>query len=403
MIDVNEEECTGCEECVRTCPEGAIKLVEEVANVDEDKCTACGACVSACPLDAIEIEIQAQTAGDLSEYEDVWVFMEQEGLFEECESGGLKPVGPQLLNVAKNLAEDIEGNVCAVIVGNDIEDLYDKCASYGAEKIYAVKDESLETYSTEAFTSALSVLISKHKPEVLLFGATHVGRNLAPSIAGNLGLGLTADCTGLSIEKKNGEKLLVQTRPAFGGNVMADIVCPNTRPQMATVRPGVFKPPEQMEAQEYEVVKEEMEAKPDIPTEILEILAGEAVEENIEEADCIISGGRGVGAPENFEVLEELAEEIGGVVGCSRPVVEKDWMPKARQVGQSGKTVSPKLYIAAGISGAIQHKVGIRGSDTIIAINTDPEAPIFEIADFSIVGDLHEVVPLLTQKIRGYK
>jgi len=227
-----------------------------------------------------------------------------------------------------------------------------------------------------------------------------VGRDLAPSVASNLGLGLTADCTDLSIEEKDG--LLLQTRPAFGGNVMADIICPNTRPQMATVRPNVMEPLKPDENREYEVIQREISIPArTVRTEILETISGrEEHEVGVEEGDCIISGGRGVGSADKFGVLEELAKTLSGVVGCSRPIVELGWMPKSRQVGQSGKTVSPRLYIACGISGAIQHQVGIRNSDIIIAINKDPKAPIFDIADFGVVGDLHQIIPRLVEKLK---
>lgn len=393
MIKIAKEMCVGCGKCVEACFTGALSMGEGVVKLDEERCSVCGVCVSACPVGAIESEMKAQVV-DVSEYEDIWVFMERE-------NGKLKLVGPQLLSIGGRLADKLGGKLCAVLLGNDIGgDPCNKCASFGAERIYVVDNEVLDTYSTEGYTSALSVLITKYKPNVLLIGATHLGRDLAPSVAANLGLGLTADCTGLSIEEKEGRKLLLQTRPAFGGNVMADIVCPNTRPQMATVRPNVFETQPKIE-REAEIIKEDVKIDPNIiRTKILETIRGRGQGEvGLEDADIIVSGGRGVGSPENFVILDELAEKLGGVVGCSRPIVEKGWMPKSRQVGQSGKTVSPKLYIACGISGSVQHKVGIRDSDFIVAINKDPEAPIFELADLSIVGDLHKVVPRLIKII----
>lgn len=394
MIIIDEEKCTGCEKCVEVCPVDALYMDDGVAKLDEDECISCSACVAACPVDAIEPKLQAQKA-EFSDYTGVWVFAEQD-------EGELKPTGPQLLGKGRELADELDEELCAVLVGNDASHLTEELAAYGAEKVYVVEDGVYENYSTEAYTTALTTLISKYKPGVLIYGATHLGRDLAPSVAGHLGLGLTADCTGLSITEVDGEKVLLQTRPAFGGNVMADIVCPNTRPQMATVRPHVMEPMERDEERECEVIEEEVKVDPDtISTEVLEVLEPEEKEKiPVEEADTIIAGGRGVGEEDDFAILEELADILNGTVGCSRPIVEEDIMSKSQQVGQSGKTVSPNLYIACGISGAIQHKVGIRGSNNIIAINKDPDAPIFDMVDFGIVGDMHEIVPLLKERLK---
>ncbi|MFW6195922.1 MAG: FAD-binding protein [Thermoplasmatota archaeon] len=395
MIEIDEEQCTGCEKCVKVCPVDALYMEEGVAKLDEDKCISCSACVTACPVDAIEPVLKAQKADDFSEYEGVWVFAEQH-------EGKLKPTGPQLLGKGRELAEEIGEELCAVLVGNDIGHLVEDLAAYGADKVYVVDEEGFENYSTEAYTTALTTLIAKYKPNIFVYGATHLGRDLAPSVAGHMGLGLTADCTGLSITMHEGEQYLLQTRPAFGGNVMADIICPNTRPQMATVRPHVMHPIEPDYDRECEVIEESVKVDPEsISTEVLEILEPEdAGVISVEEADIVVSGGRGVGGEDDFEVLQQLSEVLGGTVGCSRPIVEEDIMPKSHQVGQSGKTISPNLYIVCGVSGAIQHRVGIRGSDTIIAINKDPDAPIFDMADFGIVGDLHEIIPLLTEKLK---
>ncbi len=398
MIEIDLELCTSCGKCVKVCPVDAIEIEDEKA-VLKGECISCGVCVSACPEDAIEPVIQTEEVGDLSQYDGVWVFAEQE-------SGELKPTGPQLLGKGRELAEELGEELCAVLIGNDIKDVTEELGAYGAEKVYVVDDEIFENYSTEAYTTAITSLISEYKPSILLYGATHLGRDLAPSVAGRMGLGLTADCTDLSIEEVEGRKVLLQTRPAFGGNVMADIVCPNSRPQMATVRPHVMSPIEPDEDRKFEVIEEEVKVKKDaISTEVIEVLKPERKGEmSIEEADVVVCGGRGVGtSEEDFELLRELADVLDGTVGCSRPIVEEDIMPKSRQVGQSGKTISPKLYIVCGVSGAIQHKVGIKDSDYIIAVNKDPEAAIFDVADFGIVGDLEEVVPLMIEKLEKSK
>ncbi len=398
MIEIDSELCTGCGRCVKVCPVDVLEIKERKAVLTGD-CISCGVCVSSCPEDVIEPVIQTAEVEDLSQYNGVWVFAEQQ-------KGELKPTGPQLLGKGRELADELGEELCAVLIGNDIKDLSEELGSYGAEKIYVLDDDIFENYSTEAYTTALTSLISEYKPNILLYGATHLGRDLAPSVAGRMGLGLTADCTDLNIEEVEGRKMLLQTRPAFGGNVMADIVCPNSRPQMATVRPHVMSPMEPDKDHEFEVIEENVKVKEEaISTKVIEVLEPEGKAEiPIEEADVVVCGGRGVGtSEEDFELLREIADLLDGTVGCSRPIVEEDVMPKSRQVGQSGKTISPKLYIVCGVSGAIQHKVGIKDSDYIIGVNKDPDAPIFDVADFGIVGDLFEVLPLLIEKLKRIK
>jgi len=398
MIEINIELCTACGKCVKVCPVDALEIKEGKAVLTGD-CISCGVCVSACPEDAIEPVIQTAEVEDLSEYNGIWVFAEEQ-------RGELKPTGPQLLGKGRELADELGEELCAVLIGNDIKDLSEELAAYGAEKVYVVDDKIFENYSTEAYTTALTSLISRYKPNILLYGATHLGRDLAPSVAGRMGLGLTADCTDLNIKEVEGRKVLLQTRPAFGGNVMADIVCPNSRPQMATVRPHVMSPMEPDEDYECQVIEEKVKVKEEaISTEVIEVMEPEGKGEiPIEEADVVVCGGRGVGtSEEDFELLRELADILDGTVGCSRPIVEEDVMPKSRQVGQSGKTISPKLYIVCGVSGAIQHKVGIKDSDHIIAINKNPDAPIFDVADFGIVGDLNEILPLMIERLEKAK
>ncbi len=394
MIEIDEKTCTGCEKCLKVCPVDVLAMEDGVAKLVGD-CISCGACVSACPVDAIEPVIDMSQDKDFSEYEGVWVYAESQG-------NELKPTGPQLLGKGRELADELGEELCAVLIGEDVEGLPEELSAYGAEKVYVVEDEVFEDYSTEAYTTAITTLISEYKPNIFLYGATHLGRDLAPSVAGRMGLGLTADCTDLGIEEVEGREVLMQTRPAFGGNVMADIVCTNSRPQMATVRPHVMSPLEPDHDSEYELIEEEVEVGEEaIRTEVIEVMEPEETGEiPVEEADTVVCGGRGVGTNrEDFEILEELAEKLDGTVGCSRPIVEEDVLPKSKQVGQSGKTISPKLYIVSGVSGAIQHKVGIKDSDYIIAINDDPDADIFDVADFGIVGDLHEVIPILSEKL----
>ena len=391
MIVIDTEKCTGCGLCVKSCSFDALIITDKKACLEEEKCTLCSLCISACPTDAVTMERMGRTR-DVSSYRNVWIFAEQK-------DGKLKNVVKELLGKGKELAGELDEKLCAVVLGSSTGELCDELGSYGAETVYTIEGEVFDEYHSDAYKSALAMLITKHKPNLLLFGATHVGRDLAPSVAAHLGLGLTADCTGLSITD---EDLLLQTRPAFGGNLMADILTPNTRPQMATVRPNVMSRPEPKIGAAPEVVREEFAIdQRSIRTEILEVITGAVEGERpVEEADIIVSGGRGVGAPEGFDVLRELARALKGTIGCSRPIVELGWMPKARQVGQSGKTVSPTLYVACGISGAIQHKVGIRNSDVILAINKDSQAPIFEVASIGVVGDIFRILPLLTEELK---
>jgi electron transfer flavoprotein alpha subunit len=293
-----------------------------------------------------------------------------------------------------------------ILVGHDVASLAEEAIRYGAERIYLVDSPVYKHYRNKPYTTALVSLVKKHQPEVFLIGATTLGRDLAGAVATNLGTGLTADCTHLAMGEVKGanHKLLLATRPAFGGNVIATIVCRNYTPQMATVRPRVFTSPEPDPAIRGEIVKEIFpQIVEDHNVQILEFIRNEASNAKVEYADIIVSGGRGLGGPKGFALLQELADELGGVVGSSRPCVDAGWISYDHQVGQTGKTVRPKLYIAAGISGAIQHKVGMQNSDFILAINRDPHAPIFEIATLGIVGDLFEVIPAMIKEIRSFK
>lgn len=330
----------------------------------------------------------------MSEYKDIWVFVEQR-------EQKLMNVSLEILGEARRLADKKGVKACAVLVGYEVKGLAEELIKYGADVVYVIDHSLLKNYTTDAYTKVICDLANSLKPEVILYGATYIGRDLAPRIAARMRTGLTADCTALDIDE-NG--LLLQIRPAFGGNLIATIICPERRPQMATIRPGVMKKALMDEGRRGEVIeiKPVIEEK-DIRTEIISIIKEARQKVNLEEADIIVSGGRGVGGPEGFKLIEELAEVLGGVVGASRAAVEAGWISSDHQVGQTGKTVRPKLYIACGISGAIQHIAGMGGAKTIVAINKNPDAPIFKIADYGIVGDLFKVIPALIEEIKEAK
>ena len=324
---------------------------------------------------------------------DLWVFVETN------EDGTAKNVGIELLTPGKMMAGKQGGALVAVVIGNNVDEAVKAASEHGADKVIVVDGPEYAHYTTDAYAIALCTLVEKYGPTSMLIGATNNGRDLGPRVSCRLQTGLTADCTALDIDEESGN--VAWTRPAFGGNLMATILCPDHRPQIGTVRPGVFKKSDAGEAK-AEIIKEDIhvDAK-DIRTQVLELIK-EADGENVdlEGADIIVSGGRGVGGPEGFEPVKALADALGGVVGASRAAVDAGWIAHAHQVGQTGKTVGPKLYIACGISGAIQHVAGMSGSDCIVAINKDPEAPIFDIADYGVVGNLFEVLPVLTEEIK---
>jgi electron transfer flavoprotein alpha subunit len=304
-----------------------------------------------------------------------------------------------LLGTGRKLADSLGTELASVIIGNGLDEAVANLAAYGSDMVYVVEDPSLEIYNDESYASILTSLIEKYKPEIVLAGATTYGRSLAPRVASRLNTGLTADCTGLEIDPK--DKLLLQTRPAFGGNLMATIICPDHRPQMATVRPKVMKPLVPDRNRKAEVIRPEIDIPGDLKTNVKEVVSYLAEMVNLTEADVIVSGGRGLGSPENFKLVEDLARLLNGAVGASRATVDMGWIDYSHQVGQTGKTVGPKVYIACGISGAIQHLAGMSSSDTIIAINKNPDAPIFKIADYGIVGDVLEVLPALIREFKS--
>jgi len=389
-IEIIIDKCTGCALCIKSCPFSAIKIKNKKAEIQAN-CTLCGSCVESCKFDAIILRRPKLTNKDLSGYKNVWIFVE----LREKE---IKKVSLELASKAREIADTLKEKVGAVILGEKVKHICDNIASYGVDIIYIAENENLKVYNTNTYNSILTGLILKYKPNIVLFPATHLGRDLAPRVAATLEVGLTADCTGLSIK----DGLLLQTRPAFGGNIMADIISPNTRPQMATIRPNVMKIQNPKSTHKAEIVSTPVEIDPKaMRVTIKEIIkTTKTTGKSLDEADIIISGGRGMGSAENFKILEDLAKTLNGVVGASRSAVDAGWRPRTDQVGQSGKTVSPKIYIACGISGKIQHQVGMKSSDTIIAINKDPEAPIFDIANCGIVGDLFEVVPILNEELK---
>jgi electron transfer flavoprotein alpha subunit len=391
-IFIDVEKCTGCKLCVAACPYGAVEVVDGKARFTED-CTSCGACVGSCKFGAIVLEIQRKEEVDTSLYSGVWVLA-------EIHDGKLADVTLELLSEGRKLADELGEEVSLVLAGQGVEELAAVAASYGADKVHLVEHEVLAQYRTDPYTSVVCGLIHKHQPEIVLIGATTMGRDLASRIAARIGAGLTADCTGLAIDPET--RLLMQTRPAFGGNVMATIVCRNARPQMSTVRPRVMKKSAPDTSRQAEIIRESVELNEKaIATKILEIIKEEGTDElDVQEAEIIVSGGRGMRKPEGFAVIRELAEVLGAAVGASRATVDAGWIPAYHQVGQTGKTVQPKLYIACGISGAVQHLAGMSSADCIVAINSDPDAPIFNVAHYGLVGDLFEVVPALTKALK---
>ncbi len=390
-IKLIKEKCTGCSLCLRSCAYGAIEIKEKLACMNEN-CNLCGICVDACPKGAILISRQGRNEIPPEGYEGVWVFAEQR-------NGKIDGVSFELLGEGKKLADKLEVELSAVIFADEAGAGARELVYYGAEKVYYVEDESLKHFTDDIYAGLLSELINEYKPEIVLCGATAIGRSFLPKTAARLRTGLTADCTGLEIDTAS--RTLLQTRPAYGGNIMATIVCPGTRPQMATVRPRVMDKACRDESREGELIKKSFPPEFfESRVKVLESVLEQDTTVSLSEANIIVSGGRGMGDPKNFKLIIELAELLGGAVGASRATVDAGWISYAHQVGQTGKTVKPTVYIACGISGAIQHLIGMQSSDVIVAINKDPDAPIFKVCNYGIVGDLFEVVPALIEKLK---
>ena len=387
-IQIDVEKCTGCGSCVPVCPFGVMELVNDKARVI-DGCNLCGACVDACTFDAIKIEKAERKVSE--GYKGVWVFAEQR-------DGKLKSVAYELVSEGRKLANKLGTELGAVCLGHNIKDV-EQLIYYGADKVYLADDPALADHQEDLYTELLLDLIKKHRPEILIAGATAMGRSFVPRVAALLYTGLTADCTGLDIDPET--KLLLQTRPTFGGNVMATIMCQAKRPQMSTVRPHVFKKGTHHKERKGQIIKVDFKKEAvTARTKLVKFIEDLTEKVKLDEAEIIVSGGRGLGKPENFQILKELAEVLGAAVGSSRPPVDEGWIPYSHQVGQTGKTVCPKLYIACGISGSVQHIAGMGTSECIIAINEDPNAPIFQVATYGIVGDLFKVIPMLTEKLK---
>jgi len=393
-IQIIVEKCTGCTLCFKACPFDAIRMMDRKAIIDLNKCTLCGACKDACKFKAVLLEKTPAKCElpDIKDYKGIWVFLEQM-------NGKVQSVSYELLGKAQELAKKLGCDVSGVLIGNKLESQMDELIFCGADNIYLVEAPELANFQDEPYTNILVELIKKHKPEIFLCGATNIGRSLISRVAINIKAGLTADCTGLDIDPD--KKILLQTRPAFGGNIMATIISPNYRPQMATVRHKVFAPLAADKKRKGKIIRETFDSSLYFSrTKLLDIV--EEVESliNLSEADIIVSGGRGMSNPENFKILEEFAHVLGAAIGASRAAVDSGWKPYSHQVGQTGRTVAPKIYFACGISGQIQHLVGMQSSKIIVAINKDPDAPIFKVATYGIVGDLFEIVPALTKKFK---
>lgn len=388
---VDRRKCTVCGVCSDVCPFGAITVGETSVEISDD-CTLCGMCVDTCEFGALSLpEVGSGPAADLASYKGVWVYV-------EWHQGVINKVGHELLSAGRTLADKRGVELAAVLLGHNLEEsLPEELAAYGADVVYTVDHPALANFRDDTYARTLVELIRLKRPEMLIAGATTTGRSFIPRVAAMVKTGLTADCTELDISD---EGLLLQTRPAFGGNVMATIVCPNSRPQIATVRPKVMKPV-RLEGRSCRV------ESPDVSEEcfksrieVLEVLPERDQTARLAEADVIVSGGRGLRKAENFALIEDLAQLMNAAVGASRGAVDEGWIAPSHQVGQTGRTVAPTLYMAVGIAGAIQHVVGMQGSKIIVGVNKDPQAPIFDVATCGILADLFEFIPAFARKIR---
>ena len=395
-INIDLDKCIGCGACESACPFGAISLKDGKAVVDGEKCRFCGSCIEVCGMKAITMQKEeVKDAVDKSLYKGVWVYAEQR-------HGEISSVVFELLNKGNELAKTLNVPLSAILIGSNISAKAQDLINRGADKVYVYDDPILAEFQDDPYSCILADLIKEEKPEIVLMGATNIGRSFASRVAAKIYTGLTADCTALEIDPET--RNLMQTRPAFGGNIMATILTPRHRPQMATVRHKVFKEAKVQEGRAGEVINKTVDAQKIINrTKFIGFFKDQSADVNISDADIIVSGGRGLGNPEGFKLIKELADLLGGAVGASRAAVDSDWIPYSHQVGQTGRTVAPKIYIACGISGQIQHMVGMSSSDTIIAINKDKDCPMMQTATYSLVGDLYEIIPAIIKEIKNIK
>ena len=389
-IQVLLDKCIGCKLCVKACMYDAVTVVEKKAVINE-KCTLCGACVTACKYDAIEIRKATFKGQEVADYSGIC-------LYAEHRHGKLSSVVPEIIGAALELKKAHDRPISAILLGDKVRHLADELIAYGVDEVWMEEHPGIGEFAEDVQSALVARILTERKPEIFLGGGTIFGRSLLPRVAARILTGLTADCTELTIDGDS--KLLQQTRPAFGGNIMATILCRHHRPQMATVRHKVMKAAEKVNGHQGKIIELTYPVpKPKI--EVLEFVPEKTETVNLADADFIVSGGRGLKDPKNFALIEELAKALGGAVGASRAAVDAGWIPYSHQVGQTGKTVNPTIYFACGISGAIQHLAGMKGSDIIVAINSDAGAPIFGVAHFGIVGNLFEVIPEIVKQLKA--
>jgi electron transfer flavoprotein alpha subunit len=403
VAEIVSEKCIGCQICVAECPVGAIEMSGGVALIDPEVCIGCGKCFDVCPVTAVKFEkIRRKVTAKTIEKAPEGAFADYRGvaIFVEVFNGQGATVSWELAGKARELAEKLGTKVIGLLLGHEVDVIAQEAIAYGCDEVHAIDDSLLKAYLSKPYGKALADLCQKVKPEIMLIGATPMGRDLASVVATHIETGLTADCTGLDIDEE--KKMLLMTRPTFGGNIMATIFCERHRPQMSTVRPKVFKLNPKDVAKTGKVYHHPYEPPQGKLPEIIDFIrdAADGGALDITRFPALVVAGKGACDPDAMPMLQELADLVGGVVACSRPVVEAGLMPYERQVGQTGKTVAPDLYLAIGVSGAVQHLVGMQGSTKIVAVNSDPKAPIFSIATTGIVGDYKKIVPLLIGELR---